>query len=201
MFSHLSLEDKKTESVNLNEIKLKIKEKIDTYFSKLTHFQETEMKSLDIPVYLGSQEKNSCIYTNIGKEQPQMFWPLGSFHPLNLLIEKAHRFFQNYGFEFRLSPEIEDVNFNFDLLNISLNHPSRQKKDSFFLDSKTVLRTHTTNMTAHLLKEFSQTKKTVFAYTIGNVYRNDTNDKTHINRFFQLDVSVVGKDFSLANLK
>ena len=40
-------------------------------------------------------------------------------------------------------PEIESSYYNFDALNIPLDHPARDMHDTFYLDNGDLLRTHT----------------------------------------------------------
>jgi len=98
--------------------------------------------------------------------------------------------------------EVDTDLFNFQKLNLPEGHPAREMQDTFYLDEQTVLRTHSTNMTAHLLTRLSeQGGDYLAAISYGNVYRRDDDDATHSHQFMQIDGFVVGKDISFANLK
>lgn len=129
--------------------------------------------------------------------------PIGNLHPVTMVIKDLHAFFQSARFRFFHVQELSTVTDNFVTLNISENHPAYDLNSCFFSDEKTVLRTHTTNFTSHMLKEYYPkfSNDNFFSYTIGNVYRNDTDDPTHIPKFTQLDACMWGKNLNLAKLK
>jgi len=128
--------------------------------------------------------------------------PFGSLHPLNLVINEIATIFEGLGFEMINGSEVDTDLFNFQKLNLPEGHPAREMQDTFYLDEQTVLRTHSTNMTAHLLTQLSeQGGDYLAAISYGNVYRRDDDDATHSHQFMQIDGFVVGKDISFANLK
>ena len=125
-----------------------------------------------------------------------------SVHPLRAIINLLHQFFQRYHFQFFTVPELTTVTNNFFTLNISKDHPAYDPSSCFFLDETTVLRTHATNFTSQMLQNYHQfAPGPFFAYTLGNVYRNDTDDATHLPKFLQLDGCMWGPNLSLAKLK
>lgn len=104
-------------------------------------------------------------------------------HPIEILKTKVFNYFKTdigYYMYDTLSPfvKIED---NFDNLLIPENHPSRSPKDTFYFDEKFVLRTHTS---AHQIQLMKVSDKFLVA---GDVYRNDTIDKTHYPIFHQIE--------------
>ena len=68
---------------------------------------------------------------------------LGHDHPLIKTMDELEDLFVSMGFKIIAGPEIESVENNFDLLNSPEDHPSRDMSDTFYIDEKTLLRTHT----------------------------------------------------------
>jgi len=69
---------------------------------------------------------------------------LGHLHPLTIVKRRVEEIFQSMGFNVVEGPEIENEWYNFDALNIPKDHPARDMWDTFWLNNKTLLRTHTT---------------------------------------------------------
>lgn len=112
-------------------------------------------------------------------------------HPLNLITRRIvnHMYgkyvnrrgnpvFSVYD---RLSPVVS-VEQNFDSLLIPLDHPSRKKTDSYYINSKYLLRPHTS---AHQ-KDLIQSGLNNFL-VVGDVYRRDEIDSTHFPVFHQVE--------------
>ncbi|MDE5285004.1 MAG: phenylalanine--tRNA ligase subunit alpha, partial [Candidatus Blochmannia sp. A2] len=74
-------------------------------------------------------------------------------HPIIQTINDIKKFFSRLGFIIVYGPEIEDEYHNFDALNISKNHPSRDSHDTFWFDSKRLLRTQTSSMQIRVMKK------------------------------------------------
>ncbi|MDB5049312.1 MAG: phenylalanyl-tRNA synthetase, alpha subunit [Fibrobacteres bacterium] len=124
--------------------------------------------------------------------------PLGSLHPMTQVREEIISFFQGLGFELALAPEVDNDWYNFEALNIPPDHPSRDMHDTFYVDDKVVLRTHTSNVQVHYMETHQDQPIRIIAP--GFVYRVD-NDATHSPMFQQVECLVVDKDISFANLK
>lgn len=78
---------------------------------------------------------------------------------------------------------------NFDSLGFPPDHPGRSKTDTYYINEKTILRTHTS---AHELECF-QTCETPGYLISADVYRRDTIDKTHYSAFHQMEGARVWK--------
>ncbi len=90
------------------------------------------------------------------------------------------------------APEIMGTDIVFDLFDFPKDHPARSSSDSYFVDEKNLLRTHTTVMWYYWLKEKSVLDKiaagtSVGALSFGKVYRKDEIDRKHMNVFHQID--------------
>lgn len=89
-------------------------------------------------------------------------------------------------------PEIVPANVSFDLFDFPLDHPARSKSDTYYVDEKNILRTHTTVMWYYYLKDSSVQKRLhqnlpVGCFCFGKVYRKDEIDNKHMNVFHQID--------------
>ncbi len=124
------------------------------------------------------------------------------YHPLTLLGNKIKDFFETkLNYEFKFGNEVEDEEYNFDILNIPKNHTARSMHDSLYFRNNKMLRTHSTNITARKLLESTSNEN--FFYSIGSVFRNDDNDATHSFQFNQVDFFATSgtKIISIAHLK
>ncbi|MBP6883775.1 MAG: phenylalanine--tRNA ligase subunit alpha [Candidatus Pacebacteria bacterium] len=128
----------------------------------------------------------------------------GSEHPLSILANQAYQAFADLGFEIALGPEQESEWYNFDVLNVSKDHPARDMQDTFWIKDKpgNVLRTHTTNVTARAVEQAGKDGRLPCAFiSIGKVFRNEATDATHEMQFHQIDGTMVGENISLSDLK
>lgn len=123
---------------------------------------------------------------------------IGSQHPLNIVRRKIEDYFISLGFEICSSPEIEFVKYNFDMLNIPKDHPSRDVQDTFYVKDNVVLRTQTSAGQVRLMEK---TKPPIKMISPGRVYRPDEVDATHTPCFHQVEGLVVDKDITMSDLK
>ncbi len=90
------------------------------------------------------------------------------------------------------TPEIVPADVSFDLFDFPANHPARSKSDTYYVDDKNILRTHTTVMWYYYLREPDVVRRmaaseSVGAFSFGKVYRKDEIDRNHMNVFHQID--------------
>jgi len=88
-------------------------------------------------------------------------------------------------------PEVIPTNILFDLFNFSPDHPARSTSDTYYVDSKNVLRTHDTVMWYYYLnlpeiKQKIAQKESFGVMCYGKVYRKDEIDRHHMNIFHQM---------------
>ena len=121
----------------------------------------------------------------------------GSHHPITLVINKMENIFLKYGFDIHYGPEIETEHYNFESLNIAKNHPARDMHDTFYFDSKLLLRTHTSSVQIHAMEK---SKAPLRVLAPGKVYRCDS-DPTHSPMFHQIEGLCVDTDINFGNLK
>ncbi|VEU81854.1 phenylalanine--tRNA ligase subunit alpha [Mycoplasmopsis arginini] len=121
----------------------------------------------------------------------------GSIHPVNLISERFREWLLFNGYIELNYSEIENEKYNFENLNIPASHPAREMQDSLYLNKNELLRTHNTGISARALERFVNSEFSQF--TIGKVYRNDEEDRTHTHQFTQLDLVSIG-NVSFASL-
>ncbi|RLN00882.1 hypothetical protein C2845_PM06G30320 [Panicum miliaceum] len=107
-------------------------------------------------------------------------------HPLGILKNTIYDYFdKNFA---RQSDKFDDlcplvsVKQNFDDVLVPADHVSRSYNDTYYVDSQTVLRCHTSAHQAELLRD----GHTRFLVT-GDVYRRDSIDSTHYPVFHQME--------------
>ena len=126
-------------------------------------------------------------------------------HPLHLLCQKLSSLFHALGYQgINHAPVVSEKN-NFDYLNIDPDHPARAAQDTFYLQTKGyLLQTHNTAVTADILSHPEKYRidhqKIQGFFSIGTVFRRDTDDATHAHQFHQVDVVVVGPGVSYRHL-
>ncbi len=112
--------------------------------------------------------------------------------PIHEIVERilSQPDFKN--FDVIKSPEIVNTEVSFDLYGFAPNHPARSHSDTYFIDDKNLLRTHTTVMWYYFL-QLPEVKKKMAAgeavgfFSFGKVYRKDEIDRNHMNVFHQMD--------------
>ncbi|KAJ0255487.1 Phenylalanine--tRNA ligase [Hirschfeldia incana] len=107
-------------------------------------------------------------------------------HPIGIIKNAIYNYFEsNYEKKFEtfedLSP-IVTTKQNFDDVLVPADHVSRSLNDTYYVDSQTVLRCHTSAHQAELLRSGHRR----FLVT-GDVYRRDSIDSTHYPVFHQME--------------
>jgi phenylalanyl-tRNA synthetase alpha chain len=121
----------------------------------------------------------------------------GHLHPVTRTIERIEDFFGAAGFSVADGPEVEDDYYNFEALNFPPEHPARAEHDTFFVDAKTVLRTHTSPVQVRVMEQSEPPLRIICP---GRVYRCDS-DLTHTPMFHQVEGLLIDEQSSLADLK
>lgn len=134
---------------------------------------------------------------------PGLRRPLGSIHPVIRVQREIEEIFLGLGFKIETGPEIESVYYNFDALNIPESHPSRDDFDTIYIDSKTLLRTHTSPVQIRAMEKFVRAGAHggLYIITPGKCYRHDNPDATHTPMFHQVEGLAIDTDITFADLK
>lgn len=132
----------------------------------------------------------------------------GTKHPISIIIDKVCSIFANLGFVISQGNEIEDEWFNFDALNVPLDHTSRDENDTFYLDMKKrenhaagfkhLLRCHTSPVQ---IRTMTRQPPPLAVISPGRVYRPDSVDASHSFMFHQIEGFAVAQDIDFSNLK
>jgi phenylalanyl-tRNA synthetase alpha chain len=121
----------------------------------------------------------------------------GGLHPVTRTLQRIERLFADAGFRVAEGPEIEDDFHNFEALNIPAHHPARQMHDTFYVDERLLLRTHTSPVQIRVM---STEKPPLKIIAPGRVYRCDS-DLTHTPMFHQVEGFMVDEQVTFADLK
>ena len=123
----------------------------------------------------------------------------GLRHPVLDTQDRLLGIMRRLGFTLVDGPEVEHPYYNFDALNIPEHHPARDLQDTFWLDGKLLLRSHTTTVQARVLQ--GRPELPVRVVSAGRVYRNEAVDATHLAMFHQFEGIWVDYDLTFAHLK
>lgn len=122
---------------------------------------------------------------------------MGGIHPVSRVLARIESLFRSIGFDVASGPEIETDFYNFTALNIPENHPARAMHDTFYVDSRHLLRTHTSPVQIRYMKDHQPPLKVIAP---GRVYRCDS-DVTHTPMFHQVEGLWVDHNVSFSALK
>ncbi len=159
--------------------------RIENYLAE----REKEIKARELTKKLASE---SYDVTMPGKTSE-----FGAIHPINLVRREIIEAFSGMGFEIFEGPEIELDEYNFQLLNIPKDHPSRDMQDTFYITDNVLLRTQTSSGQARVMLDKKPPLKIL---SPGRVYRSD-DDATHSPMFHQMEGLVVDENVNLCDLK
>ena len=122
----------------------------------------------------------------------------GSLHLITQLRRRIEDVFLGMGYEVYDGREVETVWHNFDALNQPEAHPSRDPRDTFYLDAETLLRTHTS---PSQIRAMQAQEPPVYLVSLGRTYRRDPLDATHTPVFHQVEGLAVDRGITLADLR
>ena len=125
---------------------------------------------------------------------------VGRLHPVTKTIYEICDLFISLGFRVVEGPEIGTEHYNFETLNIPLEHPSRDAFDTFYLswEKKYLLRSHTSPVQTRFMEK---NKPPLSIVVPGKVFRPDATDASHSFMFHQVEGLVVGDAIRFSDLK
>ncbi len=123
---------------------------------------------------------------------------LGRKHPLTQVMDEINDIFMGLGFRVVEGPEIETEYYNFEALNIPLEHPSRDTFDTFYIKDDTLLRSQTSTVQIRIMEK---EKPPLQVISPGKVYRPDAVDASHSFMFHQVEGLLVDKSIKFSDLK
>ncbi len=122
----------------------------------------------------------------------------GRRHPLTQTLDDIVRIFSNLGFSVVEGPEVENIYYNFDALNIGPDHPARFERDTLYISDDVVLRTETSSVQIRTMEGRQAPLKIIAP---GRVYRREAIDRTHLAMFNQVEGLCVAKGITFGDLK
>lgn len=142
---------------------------------------------------------------SIDKTIPGILPTIGHLHPMTQVLHEVIDIFKQIGFQAAEGPEIETDHYNFEVLNIPKDHPSRDTQMTFYLDTKNskatpgeiILRTQTSAMQGRIMKK---TKPPIRVIVPGKNFRYEQVDASHGFEFWQLEGFMVDKNVHLTDL-
>ena len=169
-------------------------------FGKLVNEAKGELERIysEAESRLKNQELNAKLASEVlDLTLPGPSAPLGTLHPISLVIDEISLILMRLGYAVRTGPIIEKDRYNFEALNIPKDHPARDMQDTFYIDDSHVLRTHTSPIQVHVLES---EKPPLRIAGIGPVFRCDS-DVSHSPNFHQVEGMLVDRKVSMADLK
>ncbi len=125
--------------------------------------------------------------------------PRGHVHPLSLTMRDIATTMTRMGFQQYEGPEIETDYYNFQALNLPVDHPARDMQDTFWIaPGQILLRTQTSPNQIRIMEAM---RPPVRAFVMGKVYRNEAIDASHEAVFHQVEGLMVDESTTMADLR
>ncbi len=140
-------------------------------------------------------------------EAPRGEAKAGHVHPLTITLNRIYSIFSAMGFIIADGPEVEEEKYNFDALNIPVDHVARKEGDTFLLDPLSingqeglVLRTQTSPMQIRSV-ETMRLAPPFKVIAPGRVFRREKVDATHDSTFYQFEGLGISETMNIADFK
>jgi phenylalanyl-tRNA synthetase alpha chain len=124
---------------------------------------------------------------------------LGRLHPSTQTLRDIAAVFGDMGFQIFDSREVESDLYNFELLNIPPYHPARDMWDTFYVNERVVLRTHTSPGQIRAMHAYHPNPIRVILP--GMCYRYEAITARSEIMFHQVEGLAVGTNITMADLK
>jgi phenylalanyl-tRNA synthetase alpha chain len=126
--------------------------------------------------------------------------PRGRLHVSTKTLRAIYAAFADMGFQVYRSPEVEDDEYNFGLLNMPPHHPARDMWDTFHTTKPGVLlRTHTSPGQIHVMRQLCP--EPIRVILPGMCYRYEAITTRSEIMFHQVEGLAVGTNVTMADLK
>lgn len=186
-------------SGKINQLFAKIKDQVDpkAYGHKINQIKDRLEEA-----YLGKKAKLEKISQPKGKagQKNHYYQPikLGHLHPITVTERQIYSVFQSLGFSQYDAPELETDEYNFQRLNVPVDHPARDMQDTIYIHQpEYLLRTQTSSIEARLLAQEKPPYKAMFP---GRVYRNEKVSHSNHFIFHQFQGVAVDQNITLKDL-
>lgn len=144
------------------------------------------------------KKTSSKLNQKIDISLPGILPDIGRFHPLTQIIDEVAAIFLRLGFCLVEGPEIETEYYNFQALNMPINHPSRETFHTFYTTDNFLLRSQTSTVQIRVMKK---ERPPIAVIAPGKVFRPDATDASHSFMFHQIEGLLVDKDVTFSDLK
>lgn len=191
---------------SLKEFPEKKRAEIGKVANELKNFLEKQIKEKMEIMRLSDASDKEAGWIDI--TVPGKKLAVGHLHPLTQIKREIMLIFQEMGFEVMGGPEMETEWYNFDALNVPLDHPARDIQDTFYIKQKNrdnlsdkeklILRTHTSPVQARYMEKNNPPLKIIVP---GKTFRHEATDASHEMQFYQIEGLMVDRTVSVANFK
>lgn len=174
-------EERKTLGAQINQLKTKVEEDVKILYQTLLDLeQRKQLEQERIDVTLPGRQK-----------------AFGKQHPIHAVLTEVIDTFRQLGFVVGYGPDVDSDYYNFEGLNYPADHPARDMQDTFYVDPKHLLRSHTTNVQLRIMQD---AKPPIRVIAPGTVYRNENiSARSHVF-FHQVDGLYIDKNVSFGDL-
>lgn len=179
----LSLEQRPLVGQVSNEVKMALEEGFEARVAALKQAQFASM--------LAQQRIDVTL--------PGMPASLGRVHPSTQALREIAAIFSDMGFQVFDSREIESDLYNFELLNMPPYHPARDMWDTFYINERVVLRTHTSPGQIRAMRAYYP--EPIRVILPGMCYRYEAITARSEIMFHQVEGLAVGTNITMADLK
>ena len=155
--------------------------------------RQLQLKSLPL-----GKKTFSKLNQKIDISLPGVLPDIGRFHPLTQIIDEVAAIFLRLGFRLVEGPEVETEYYNFQALNMPINHPSRETFHTFYTTDNFLLRSQTSTVQRRVMKK---ERPPIAVIAPGKVFRPDATDASHSFMFHQIEGLLVDKDVTFSDLK
>ncbi len=186
----------------LKEVGTVPKEERPAYGQKANQVKEVLTQAYDKAL---AQEKERDLAHSLASERVDVTLPgrvpsRGRLHISNKTLREIYAIFAELGFQIYRSPEVEDDETNFGLLNMPPHHPARDMWDTFHTTKPGVLlRTHTSPGQIHVMRQLCP--QPIRVILPGMCYRYEAITTRSEIMFHQVEGLVVGTRVTMADLK
>ncbi len=147
------------------------------------------------------QKTRETIDTSVPGIKPQ----IGHLHPMTQALYEVVDIFKKIGFQAADGPDIETDYYNFEVLNLHKDHPSRDTQMTLYLDTRgskanpgeIILRTHGSNMQGRIMEKVKPPVRAIYP---GKAFRYEQIDASHGFEFWQLEGLAVGDNLTMTDL-
>lgn len=123
---------------------------------------------------------------------------IGTKHVITQTMDEIKNIFKGLGFSVFEGPELDSDYYNFEALNFPADHPARDMQDTFFINNKFLLRTHTSPVQIRVMSKYQPPVRAIMP---GKVFRNEVvNARSHC-QFHQVEGLYVDEGVTFAELK